>query len=59
MAAANKVETIYDFQELDDKLRAKVLSGLSKKQMAEVAHVCNRYPDVELRFEKFQFICLF
>ncbi len=49
-AAALKVETVYDFQELDEKKRAKILQGLSKKQVADVAMVTNRYPEIDLAF---------
>jgi hypothetical protein len=30
------VETIFEFQELDEKARSRLLSGLSKRQIAEV-----------------------
>lgn len=47
-AAAAKIETIYDFLEAEDKIRAKVLDGLSKRQVADIAKVANRYPEVEV-----------
>jgi pre-mRNA-splicing helicase BRR2 len=50
LAAAKKagVETIYDFQELEDK--SQILAGLTKRQMADVATVSNRYPEIEVAF---------
>lgn len=50
VAAKMKVESIYDFQELDGKQRAKILEGLTKQQVAQVAAVSNRYPEVELAY---------
>lgn len=49
-AARAHVETIYDFQEMDDALRGKLLHGLTKRQVADVAAVSNRYPEVEVSF---------
>jgi pre-mRNA-splicing helicase BRR2 len=45
------VESIFDLQELDDKTRGAFLKGLSKKEQADVAKYCNRYPSIDLRFE--------
>lgn len=36
--------------EMDDQVRNKLLQ-LNDAQMAEVARFCNRYPNIELRFE--------
>lgn len=49
-ATKMKVETIFDFQELDDKARGKILQGLQKRQIAEVAACSNRYPEVEVQY---------
>ncbi|PZC70713.1 hypothetical protein B5X24_HaOG215019 [Helicoverpa armigera] len=45
------VETVFDVMELEDNARAKLLQ-LSPTEMADVARFCNRYPNVELTYEK-------
>jgi pre-mRNA-splicing helicase BRR2 len=44
------IETIFDFMEVDDNVRDRVLEGLSQGQIAEVAKVVNRYPNIEVGF---------
>lgn len=43
-----KVEKIYDILEMEDDDRTNILR-LSDAQLAEVAPVCNQYPDVEIK----------
>ncbi len=45
-----KVEDVIDFMNMDEDLRAKIMSGISESQMAQIADVCNRYPTVEMEF---------
>ncbi len=45
-----KVEDIVDFMNMDDALRNKILKGISQSQMAQIADVCNRYPNIEMEF---------
>lgn len=44
-----KVEDIVDFMNMDDSLRQKILN-VSESQMARIADVCNRYPNIEMDF---------
>jgi len=49
MAAAG-VEAVFDLMEMEDQER-KSLLGMSPVQLADVARVCNCYPNVEVTFE--------
>lgn len=42
------VESIYDLLDLEDADRTKLLGDMSDAQMADVARVCNRYPDIQV-----------
>nr|WCZ58665.1 U5 small nuclear ribonucleoprotein 200 kDa [Seculamonas ecuadoriensis] len=44
------VETIFDVTNLEDEDRARLLGSLSDKQLADVARVCNMYPNVEVTY---------
>jgi pre-mRNA-splicing helicase BRR2 len=45
------VETIFDFMEIEDEsVRDGILAGLGQPQIAEVANVVNRYPNIDLSF---------
>ncbi len=44
-----KVEDIVDFMNMDDQLRSKLLK-VTSSQMAQIADVCNRYPNIEMEF---------
>lgn len=45
------IENIFDLLDIDDEsIRDKILSGLEPSQIAEVAEVANRYPNIELQF---------
>jgi hypothetical protein len=35
---------------MDDALRNKILKGISQSHMAQIADVCNRYPNIEMEF---------
>ena len=35
---------------MDDNLRSKILSDITPDQMAKIADVCNRYPNIEMEF---------
>lgn len=45
-----EIETVFDIMELEDEDRSKLLQ-LSDSQMADVAKFCNRYPNIEMKFE--------
>ncbi|CAK9298582.1 unnamed protein product [Gordionus sp. m RMFG-2023] len=47
---AQGVETVFDVTELEDEKRNELL-GLTDLQMVDVAKFCNRYPNIELRFQ--------
>lgn len=47
---APEVETIFDFIEMDDEKRKRVLKGLSNKHIQEIAKVCARYPNIEVTY---------
>jgi pre-mRNA-splicing helicase BRR2 len=49
-AASKQCESIFDFLELDDKKRDKLLDGLSSKQKSDIARVCNRYPNITVTY---------
>lgn len=44
------VETVFDLVEMEDEAREKLLQ-FSEGQLADVARVCNRYPNVDLSYE--------
>ena len=44
-----KVEDVVDFMNMDDDLREKILK-FNEKEMAKLANVCSRYPNVEMEF---------
>jgi pre-mRNA-splicing helicase BRR2 len=48
---APEVETIFDFTEMDNEKRKRVLKGLSNKQIQEIAKVCERYPNIEVNHQ--------
>ena len=43
------VEDIFDFMNMDDSLRSKLVK-VTQSQMASLAEVCNRYPNIEFEF---------
>lgn len=46
-----KVEDIVDFMNMDDDLRQKLLGDdIGEAEMAQIADVCNRYPNIEMDF---------
>lgn len=45
-----KIDTVFEIMELEDDDRIKLLK-LTDEQMADVARFCNRYPNIEMRFE--------
>jgi pre-mRNA-splicing helicase BRR2 len=45
-----KVEDIVDFMNMDDHVRSKILADVTPSQMAQIADVCNRYPNIEMEF---------
>lgn len=44
-------ETIFDFLELDDAKRTAALEGLNNKQIADIASVCNRFPNIDVEYQ--------
>jgi pre-mRNA-splicing helicase BRR2 len=51
-AKKHGVTTVFDLMEIEDEgVRDEILSGLSQAQIAEVAKVVNRYPNVEVEFQ--------
>lgn len=48
---AQCIETVFDFIELGDKPRKKMLDGLSDSQIADVARWAERYPDINVAHE--------
>jgi pre-mRNA-splicing helicase BRR2 len=44
------VEGVFDLMELEPAKRQKLLHGLDKRQLQEVAIYCNRYPNVDVEF---------
>lgn len=49
-AQAAGVETVFDLVEMEDDAREALLQ-FSESQLADVARVCNRYPNVDLSYE--------
>jgi len=47
---ANKVESVYEILEVDDKVRLALFKGLSVPQIREIAAVCNDYPNIDMQF---------
>jgi len=47
---AASIESVFDLMDMEDDERDELL-GLSPAQLADVARVCNRYPNVDLNFE--------
>ena len=51
-AKASGVSNIFDLMEVEDEsVRDRILAGLNQAQIAEVAKVVNRYPNVEVEFD--------
>jgi len=48
--AAAEIETIFDLMDMDDDKRDALLD-FTPAQLAEVARVCNRYPNIDLNYE--------
>ena len=46
-----KVESVFDLLEMEDDDRLELLSGMTERQMGDVAKFCNVYPNVELQYE--------
>lgn len=44
-------ESIFDFLSLDDSTRNSILSGMSKRQIGDIAKVCNRFPNIEIQHQ--------
>jgi pre-mRNA-splicing helicase BRR2 len=44
------VETVFDIMELEDDVRSKLLQ-LTDAQMADVARFCNRYPNIDMKYQ--------
>ena len=49
--AAAECESVYDLMDLEDAERNELLAGLSSAQLADVARVCNRYPNIDVSYE--------
>jgi len=47
---AAEVATVFDIMELEDEERDKMLA-MTEAQMADVARFCNRYPNIELKYD--------
>lgn len=45
-----KIETVFDIMEMEDDDRIKLLD-ITEVQLADVARFCNRYPNIELKYE--------
>jgi pre-mRNA-splicing helicase BRR2 len=45
-----KIETVFDLIEMQDEDRVDLLK-LSTSKLADVAHFCNRYPNIEVSYE--------
>jgi len=48
--SANKVESVYEILDIDDKVRLALFEGLSVRQIREIANVCNDYPNIDMQF---------
>lgn len=44
-------ESIFDLLSLEDKRRNAILNTLTKREMADVARVCNRFPNIEVQHQ--------
>lgn len=42
------VESIFDFTEMEDATRMKLLEGLSEQEVTDIVQFCNEYPDIEV-----------
>lgn len=45
---AEGVDNIFDFTEMEDATRSRLLEGLSERAVADVVEFCNEYPDIEV-----------
>jgi pre-mRNA-splicing helicase BRR2 len=45
------VETVFDLLEIEDDKRTELLADLSAEQVAEIAQVANRYPNVDVSYQ--------
>ncbi|KAJ1995334.1 Pre-mRNA splicing [Coemansia sp. RSA 1358] len=48
---AMQIESVFDVMDMEDDERAKLLGGLTSKQVGEVAAYVNRYPNIEVEHE--------
>lgn len=44
-------ESIFDLLSLEDKRRNEILKDMTKRQMADIARVCNRFPNIEVEHQ--------
>ncbi|KAJ1664893.1 Pre-mRNA splicing [Coemansia sp. RSA 1813] len=51
MCREMQVESVFDVMDMEDDGRAKLLDGLSAKQIGDVAAYVNRYPNIEIEHE--------
>ena len=42
------VSSIFDFLDMEDAARAKLLEGLSEREIEDVVQFCDAYPDIEV-----------
>lgn len=47
----NGIESIFDLIEMDDQARLDMLQIASSSKLNEIAHFCNKYPNVEVSYE--------
>ncbi|CAI5971829.1 unnamed protein product, partial [Closterium sp. NIES-64] len=47
---AKGIESVSDLVDMDDDERAAAL-GMSEEQLSDVAHVCNRFPSIDLNYD--------
>jgi len=45
-----EIESVFDLMDMEDDARSELL-GLSAAQLADVARVCNRYPNIDVTYE--------
>lgn len=48
---AEAVDTIFDFLNLEDDRRSRVLEGYTPAQVSDIARFCNAYPSIDVAFD--------
>lgn len=52
------VDNIFDFLDMEDDVRKNLLEGLTEKEVEDIVEYCNEYPDIEVKTNLQETICV-